>query len=60
MTVRLRDPELCPKCWQRSRVVNSRTAPMSRKRRRACIVCRHRWNTFESLINPADITLKSA
>jgi transcriptional regulator NrdR family protein len=57
--VRLRDPEHCPKCHQDSRVVNTRPAPMSRKRRRECLACAYRWNTYESLIDPDAIRLKS-
>lgn len=58
--VRLRDPEHCPKCGRDSRVINTRPALMARKRRRECLVCAHRWNTFESLIDPDAIRLRSS
>lgn len=56
--VRLRDPESCPKCGGDSRVVYTDRHPQSRKRRRECLGCRYRWNTFESLINPDHITIR--
>jgi DNA-directed RNA polymerase subunit M/transcription elongation factor TFIIS len=54
----LRDPEVCPKCAADSRVVNTRAGTMSRKRRRECLACAYRWNTYESLINPDAIRLR--
>ena len=57
---RLRDPEHCPKCGKDSRVINTRAGTMARKRRRECLTCAHRWNTFESLIDPEAIRLRSA
>jgi transcriptional regulator NrdR family protein len=56
----LRDPEVCPKCHTDSRVINTRAGTMSRKRRRECLLCAYRWNTYESLINPDTITLRPA
>lgn len=57
--VKLRDPEHCPKCGQDSRVVDTRAGTMSRKRRRACLACPYRWNTFESLIDPEAIRIRA-
>ena len=58
--VTLRSPERCPKCRQDSRVVDSRPEAMSRMRRRECLVCGYRWKTYESLINPDVVRLRTA
>jgi transcriptional regulator NrdR family protein len=58
--LKLRDPETCPKCSHNSRVINTRASTMCRKRRRECLVCAHRWNTYESLIDPSAIRLRDA
>lgn len=58
--VRLRNPESCPKCGKDSRVTNTRASGMARKRRRECLSCAHRWNTYESLIDPDAIRLRSS
>jgi transcriptional regulator NrdR family protein len=58
--LQLRDPERCPQCGGDSRVTDSRPHETSRKRRRACLECPHRWFTYESLIDPTHIRLKDA
>lgn len=49
--VKLRDPQKCVKCGARGRIVDTRLRRGFRRRRRHC-VCGHRWNTFETLIDP--------
>lgn len=58
--VHLRDPERCPRCSSDSKVVDSRRTVMARKRRRACLACAYRWNTYESLIDPQAVRLTDA
>lgn len=38
----------CAKCGGKSKVIDSREQPLSIRRRRECVKCKHRWNTYES------------
>lgn len=53
--VTLPDPERCPRCKTKGRVIKSRRLPGWRKRRRKCPECGKRWNTYETTINPRRI-----
>ncbi len=57
--IRLRSPEHCPACAGESKVMESRGLPAYRWRRRKCLACGAKWRTYESLINPDDVTLRS-
>jgi transcriptional regulator NrdR family protein len=51
--------EVCPQCKGKDRkplVISSRSHPNKRVRRRQCGACHYRWNTFESLIDPDEMT----
>ncbi|HXG71316.1 MAG TPA: hypothetical protein VNJ04_11990 [Gemmatimonadaceae bacterium] len=49
-------PEHCPLCHgDQCLVINSRPHPTKRIRRRQCLRCGQRWNTYESLIDPDEI-----
>jgi transcriptional regulator NrdR family protein len=37
----------CPKCNGESRVIDSRDGETSRRRRRECLSCKHRYSTYE-------------
>lgn len=47
----LTDPDICPTCAQRGRVINSRRKCGYRRRTRLCGLCGRKWNTYESLLN---------
>ena len=52
------EPEACPRCGERGRVVESRRVGGLRRgvgyrrRRHECPGCRHRWTTYQSVVNP--------
>lgn len=48
------DPELCPACHGDSKVVDSRRDLFrhARRRRRECLSCEYRWNTWEVAADP--------
>jgi transcriptional regulator NrdR family protein len=50
--------EVCPQCGSKRKalVVSSRSQPNKRVRRRECATCQYRWNAFESLIDPDEMT----
>lgn len=52
--VKLADPERCPLCKKRGRVVNSRNISHLgyRRRRHKCVTCKVKWNSFQTLIDP--------
>ena len=54
---RCKTPERCPECGGDSAVVDSRARATHRWRMRRClsVTCRHKWETFESLVNPDDL-----
>lgn len=57
----LRDPETCRICQARGRVVNSRRSSLGyRRRRHECPICLRRWTSWQSLISPRKVTLKTA
>jgi hypothetical protein len=65
--LRLRDPERCPKCGGLSQVIDTRRELTHRWRRRRCLLLtcaegrqRTVWYTYESLINPEAIRLRTA
>lgn len=45
------DPERCPACGVRGRIVESRLGHGYRKRRRQCPTCAVTWTSYESRIN---------
>ena len=55
------EPEACPRCGERGRVVESRRVGRVqrgvgyRRRRHECPGCRHRWTTYQSVVNPNEI-----
>jgi len=47
----LPDPERCATCGSRGRVIDSRREHGYRRRRRQCVDCGRKWNTYESFLN---------
>lgn len=72
--VKLPDPQLCPRCKRKGVVVESRmvnrlgkgkhakvgAGACYRRRRRRCAVCKLRWTSFETTINPMRLKLKTS
>ena len=61
--MRLPNPEHCPKCGAESVVADTRlTVHGYRYRRRKCVTvtCLTRWNTYETLLNPRHLTIRTA
>jgi len=52
--VDLPDPKRCPNCGRPGRVLEAREVKGYIRRRRRCAVCKHRWNSYETIINPHD------
>lgn len=48
------NPDVCPKCWADSAVVDSRPHEAYRMRRRRCLndACQHLWMTYEVTVKP--------
>ena len=49
------DVKRCEVCGCRSRVVDCRPRPLSYWRVLECLRCQHRWDSYESRIDPDDI-----
>lgn len=54
----LHDPERCPNCQGRGRVVESRHEGNYRRRRKKCDVCAFSWSTYESVLNVQPVISK--
>jgi hypothetical protein len=52
----LPDPEHCRVCNVRGFVIDSRKPDGYRRKRRECPKCGRRWNSFESVVNPAKLS----
>jgi transcriptional regulator NrdR family protein len=57
--VKLPDPQRCRFCGKRGRIIDTRMADGYRWRRRKCSTCKHRWNAYETLIDPRKITTRA-
>lgn len=58
--VKLPDPKRCPLCGKKpGRVLEAREVRGYIRRRRKCSGCKHRWNSYETLMNPHDIDQKA-
>lgn len=51
----LPDPERCRQCGGKGRVLNSRKRRGFRRRVRYCAPCDHRWNSYESIVDPREL-----
>lgn len=49
---KLRDPEICPTCHRKGRVIDSRRRVGYRRRVHRCGSCKVTWESFQSTINP--------
>lgn len=58
MAIQLRDPEACPRCGKRGRVVRSVPRVGYRYRRHKCGYCAKIWGSWQSLINPKRVTVR--
>lgn len=49
--------EVCPQCGSKRKalIVNSRPHPNKRVRRRQCPTCKHRWDSYESFVDPDEL-----
>lgn len=54
----LRDPDSCPNGHEHDRILSKRKGLGCRIRRHECVICRARWDTFESLIDPKRVTMR--
>lgn len=56
--VKLPDPQKCPRCGTKGKVINSRGGTGPRWRQRQCASCLdrrgkpYRWNSYETTIDP--------
>jgi len=54
---RLRDPEKCPKCGDKGRVVESKIRRQGYRRRvHRCGTCKVSWRSYQTVINPRYIS----
>jgi transcriptional regulator NrdR family protein len=53
--VKLPDPKACPFCKKTGRVLEARVVKGYVRRRRKCSTCKHRWNSYETIVNPHDL-----
>jgi len=59
--VKLPNPKTCSKCGLRGTVVDSRAvASLGTQRRSHACTCGHRWNTYETVLDPRRIRMKVA
>lgn len=59
MRHRLPDPETCPTCRIRGRVVESRRSKLGyRRRRHECGTCGARWSSWQSVISPTRVRFR--
>lgn len=69
--VKLPDPECCPLCKKRGELVDSRMVRRQgrgiakagaglcyRRRRHRCRTCKHRWNSYQTTIDPNKLKSK--
>lgn len=56
--VKLPNPKRCPLCGKPGRVLEARAVTGYVRRRRKCGSCKHRWNSYETIVNPHDLPKK--
>jgi hypothetical protein len=50
---RLHDPERCPRCQQKGRVIESKVRRRGYRRRvHRCAACKVRWRSYQTVIDP--------
>jgi len=54
----LRDPDVCRDGHRHTKVLSRRRRRGFFYRRHACLVCGHRWTSYQSLINPKRVHLR--